>query len=226
MQNHLSKHSWLCSSIGRKQLVGITGLGLSLFILTHMAANMLILFSPQAYNEYSHKLVTNPLIYIAEGGLLLAFLAHLLLALRLSWMNWRARDHRYAVMSNGEKRTTWTQRSLWAQGLVILAFLILHLITFKFGTWYTITYDGVEMRDLHRLVLEVFQSPVYVAWYIVCLVVLFFHVNHGVGSSLQTLGVHHPRFQKHIRCASLLYAVIVVGGFLSQPIYVFFIHRG
>lgn len=214
---------WICSTIGRRQLIAITGLALSGFVLTHMLGNMLILVGAEKYNAYAHALETNPLLPIAEGGLVLAFLAHLIFALWVSWKNWNARQTGYAVMSHGAKRTTWTQRSLWAQGLVILVFTILHLITFKYGPEYTVTYGQTQMRDLHRLVIEVFQQPLYVGWYIVALIILFFHLSHGVGSSLQTLGVNHPRYNGAIKCLSWAYATIVILGFLSQPIYVYFI---
>lgn len=224
MQKVCKKICWLGSSVGRKQLIGVSGLGLSLFVLIHMAGNMLILASPEAYNKYSHALVTNPLIYAAEVGLVLLFLAHLGLALRLSWSNFRARDTRYAVWPNGAKRTSPVQRSLWAQGLLILVFVILHLITFKYGPHYSVTYDGVEMRDLHRLVLEVFSQPGYVVWYVIALIVLGLHLWHGVRSSFQTLGVNHPRYNCAIKFLGRCYAVVVTAGFLSQPIYVYFIH--
>ena len=224
MQNHVKKHVWLCSTIGRKQLIGVTGLGLSFFVLTHMLGNMLILVGPEAYNKYSYALTSNELIYAAEAGLLAIFIGHLVFAIGLTLKNWGSRNTRYAMLPNGAKRTSWTQRSLWAQGLLILVFVILHLITFKFGTHYTVTYNGVEMRDLHKLVLEVFKDPIYVAWYIVALIVLGFHLSHGVGSSFQTLGIHHPRYQKCIKSFSIGYAVVVIAGFLSQPIYVYFLH--
>lgn len=216
------KRGWICSSIGRKQLIGLTGLGLAGFLLTHMAGNMLILAGPEPYNKYSHALISNPLIYIAEGGLLAAFVAHLIFALWISWKNMKSRDTRYAVQPAGDKRTGWTYRTLWAQGLLILVFTILHLATFKYGTHYTANYGGVEMRDLHRLVIEVFHEPGYVIWYVVALFVLMFHLGHGVRSSLQTWGVHHPRYQCAFRGISWGYAIIVTLGFLSQPIYVFF----
>lgn len=215
--------SWLASTIGRKQLIGVTGLGLSGFLLTHMLGNMLILVSAQKYNEYSHALVTNPLLPLAEGGLVFLFLAHIVYALGMNARNFAARESRYAVMSNGAKRTAWTQRTLWAQGLLILVFLILHLITFKYGTDYRVTYGQTEMRDLHKLVVEVFNEPGYVAWYAVALVVLLFHLSHGVGSAFQTLGINHPRYNRPIKIFSWAYALIVVAGFLSQPIYVYFL---
>lgn len=216
----------LCSTIGKKQLVGVTGLGLSLFVLIHMLENMLILIGPRAYNEYSHMLVSNPLIYIAEIGLLAFFVAHLGIALRLTWQNCGARGSRYAVWSNGAKGTSIIQRSLWGQGLLILVFVILHLATFKYGPYYTANYGQGEIRDLHKLVIEVFHEPGYVAWYIFVLMVLGFHLSHGVGSSFQTFGIHHPRYQKCIRCLSIGYAGVVAIGFIVQPIYVYFIYRG
>ena len=222
MQNVTRRLGWWTSSVGRKQLIALTGLGLSLFTLTHMAGNMLIFVSAEKYNMYGHALVTNPLIYAAEAGLLAMFIAHLCFALYLSLLNIHARSTRYAVLPKGPKRTTWTQRSLWAQGLVILVFVILHLITFKFGEHHVVTYNGVEVRDLHRLLIQVFAQPIYVAWYVVAVFVLGLHLRHGVGSSLQTLGINHPRYNGPIKVISILYAIVVAGGFISQPLYVYF----
>ncbi len=217
---------WVASTLGRKEIIGITGLGLCGFLLTHMAANLLIMFSPQMYNEYSHALISNPLIYVAEAGLLALFFAHLATASLISISNMKARGSQYVVRPNGDKGTSLVRRTLWAQGLLILVFLILHLNTFKFGTIYTVNYGQGEIRDLHKLVIEVFQQPGYIAWYLVALVVLLFHLSHGFASSLQTLGVHHPRYQRGIQVAGWGYTLIVSLGFIVQPLYVFFLHRG
>lgn len=218
--------TWMGSTIGRKQLIGITGLGLSGFVLIHMAGNLLILVGPKAYNEYSHALISNPLIYAAEVALLAMFLAHLAFASAFSIANIRARNSRYAVMTNGEKGTSWIKRSLWAQGIVILVFTILHLITFKYGQHYTADYGHGEIRDLHKLVIEVFKQPGYVVWYVIALIALLFHLSHGVASSLQTFGIHQPRFQGGIKWASWIYALVVGLGFIVQPIYVYFLYQG
>ena len=109
------------------------------------------------------------------------------------------------------------------QGSVILAFIIIHLATFKYGTYYETTVNGVVMRDLTRLVFEVFQSPVYLAWYLVALVLLGFHLRHGVGSVFQSFGWMNGRYQPALRKASLFYALVVAAGFISQPLYVYFI---
>ena len=170
MQNVSKNLGWLGSSIGRKQLIAVTGLGLSLFVLVHMLGNLLIFVSPQKYNEYSHALTSNPLIYLAEAGLIAMFFGHMVLAMRMTVHNWQARTSRYAVASNGEKATGWIQKTLWAQGLLILVFAILHLISFKYGPYYEVTYGQQTMRDIHRVVVEVFSIPGYVVWYCVALV--------------------------------------------------------
>jgi len=215
-----------CRTIMRKQAVGVTGLGLSVFVLTHMLGNLLILVGPQAYNEYSHALVSNPLIYLAEAGLIFIFVVHVGLALRLTLLNWKAQPQGYAVRARGAKAANPASKTMWAQGLTILVFVVLHLVTFKYGTHYEVNYGQGPIRDLHRLVLEVFHQPGYVAWYGFALVVLGLHLSHGVGSALQTLGFNHPKYELLKKTASHGYAVVVAAGFIVQPLYVFFLHKG
>lgn len=221
-----ARHSYFASTIGSKQLVGLTGLGLSLFVLIHMLGNLLIFVSPEAYNLYSNTLITNRGIYFAEAGLLLIFLVHIGMASWVSLLNIRARSSRYARFPSGPKGTSLIARTMWAQGAVILVFTVLHLITFKFGTLYEVEYDGLVVRDLHRLVIEVFQEPVYVIWYVFALLVLGFHLSHGVASSLQTFGINHPRYNPWFKKIGYAYALIVALGFIAQPLYVYLIHKG
>lgn len=214
------------STIGRKQMVGVAGLLLCGFLLAHMSANMLIIFDSRMYNEYSHALVSNPLIYAAEAALALFFLSHIFMALKSQIRNWAARDVRYAVKSNGPKGTSLVAKAMWAQGVIIFVFLILHLVTFKFGTYYSINYGEGEIRDLHRLVVEVFQIPAYVIWYLVSLVILSLHLGYGFSSSFQTLGLNHPKYTPLIEKGGLAFSFIVSLGFLSLPTYVYFFLKG
>lgn len=214
------------STVGRKYLMGVTGLVWMGFIFGHMVGNMLILVSPDAYNAYGHAIVSNKLLlYGTEAAILGALIVHVICAVSLTIKNRSARDSRYAVEPHGEKGAAIGSRYMAVQGSAILAFIILHLVTFKYGTHYDTTVDGVPMRDLHKLVLEVFQSPAYVAWYVVCLVLMFFHVRHGTTSVFQSFGILERKMQKGIRKLSWVYAIVVIGGFLSQPLYVFLLHR-
>ncbi len=220
-----SVSSFFCSTLGRKQLMAVAGLSLCLFVLSHALGNLLLLVSPQAYNTYAHGIITNPLLYLAEAGLVLMFVLHIIEGVLVTLTNRKARPQNYAVYASGEKRTTYTQRTMMWQGGVILAFVVLHLITFKYGEVYTVRYGDVEMRDLFRLVYEVFQSPGYVVWYIFAVAVLGFHLSHGFYSSLQTLGANHPAYTPKIKCASVLYGILIGVGFAVQPIYMMFFHQ-
>jgi len=185
---------------------------------------VLIFIGPEAYNLYSYKLISNPFIYVIEAGLLAIFLVHLALALALSFLNVKARDQRYAVEASGYKATSQVTKTMRHQGMVILVFVIWHLLTFKFGKSgpdYMAEYGGVVVRDLYRLVIEVFQSPLYVAGYVVAVAVLGFHLSHGVSSAIQTLGFNHPKYTPKIELFGRAYGVVVAGVFVSQPVYVF-----
>jgi succinate dehydrogenase / fumarate reductase cytochrome b subunit len=107
-----------------------------------------------------------------------------------------------------------------------LAFIVIHLITFKYGQVYEATYGNQTVRDLFRLVYEVFQDPIKVTWYIAALLILCFHLAHGLYSALQTLGAHHPRYSPVAKCASVAYGVFVSFAFISQPIYMMFFYEG
>lgn len=203
--------------------MALTGLGLSLFVLTHMAGNLLIFFGPEKYNAYSHALISNPFIYVAEAGLVVLFLVHVALAIALTIENKRARGGRSYVTTSGAKGVSFASKTMIHQGLVLLVFTILHLITFKYGPDYRVSYDGVGMRDLHALVLEVFHQPIYVAWYVVCLILLGLHLSHGVWSAFQSLGVYHPRYTPLLKCFAVFYAAVVAAGFIAPPVYIFLV---
>lgn len=210
------------STVGRKYIMGISGLVWMGFVLSHMAGNMLILVSPDLYNAYGHAIVSNkPLLYGAESVLVLALIVHVTTAISLTIENRKAKGSRYAVSASGEKASTLASRTMGMQGSVVLAFIILHLATFKYGTHYDTVVNGVQMRDLHRLIVEVFQQPGYVLWYVVALILLMFHLSHGASSIFQSFGFLERKMQKGLRKFAWTYAIIVVAGFLSQPAYVY-----
>jgi succinate dehydrogenase / fumarate reductase cytochrome b subunit len=215
---------YLMSAIGRKQVMALTGLIWSGFVLTHMAANMLIIFSPEAYNKYSHALISNPLIYIAEAALAMTILGHIVNGIWLTIDNRKAKAQKSSMSPSGGKAPRFQSKWMVYHGTLIAVFIIYHLITFKYGTYYSITYPvGGEMRDLHRLVIEVFQSPAYVAFYLVCMVAVGLHLSHGFYSSFATLGLYHPRYSPLLSKFGYVYGLIIAAGFIVQPLYVFFL---
>lgn len=218
---------FLKSTVGRKYLMGISGLVWMGFVFGHMAGNMLILVSADAYNSYGHAIVTNKiLLYGTEIVLVLALLTHVCTAISLTIENKKSRGEvAYAMGPNGIKSATLASRTMGMQGSIVLAFIILHLATFKYGTHYDTVVNGVQMRDLHKLIVEVFHSPGYVGWYLLALLLLMFHLSHGAHSIFQSFGILERKMQQDLKKFAWTYAVVVVFGFLSQPLYVFLIHK-
>lgn len=210
------------STIGKKYLMGLTGLIWAGFVFGHMAGNMTILVSPEMYNSYGHAVTSNKiLLYGTEIIILLSLIVHVFLAINLTITNRSAKGTATSQKTNGPKRTPLASQTMIIQGTILLVFIISHLITFKYGHVYETTVNGVQMRDLAKLLREVFSSPGAVAWYVISLLLLCAHLKHGFGSTFQSLGLLHPAYQNKIKVASWAYAIIVTLGFISQPIYVF-----
>lgn len=210
---------FLASAIGRKILMGLTGLLLIGFLIVHMSGNLLVFAGAEAYNEYSHALVSNHLIYLAEFGLLVLFLAHLISGILVYRRNREARPIGYEVSrwAGHTSHKSWASVTMIVSGVVILVFVPIHLMKFKFGTYYEFAgHPG--MRDLHRLVNEEFRHLGWVLFYVVVMVVIGFHLWHGFGSGLESLGVRH---RVALRRLGQVIAVIVAGGFILVPVVIY-----
>jgi len=218
------KLCFLTSTVGMKFIMGASGLIWVGFVMAHMLGNLLLFVGAEAYNSYSHALTSGNIIYLAEGALLFSLCSHVLMGLRLTIKNKIAKGSRYHVQATGEKKTTWASRTMILHGTIILFFIVYHLITFKFGTYYTVNVHGTEMRDIYRLVVEVFSQPGFVVGYSICVLLLTAHLSHGVISLFQSFGIKNRAHDKKIKLLGLIYAFIVGGGFLAQPIYVYFLN--
>lgn len=214
-------YTYIFSSVGQKQLMAISGLGWGLFVLLHMLGNLLIFGGDEIYNKYSHTLVSSPGILLFEMGLLLLLLTHIFYAIRTTIQNSKARTTQYMASKTAPKEASLASRTMKYQGIVLLCFIILHLINFKFGTEYMITYDGLQVRDLFRLVVEKFQSPLYVGIYVVSVSLLGFHLSHGLYSAIQSLGLYHETYTIMIQKFSIIYGIIIGLGFGLPPIYIY-----
>lgn len=211
----------LSTSTGSKILVALTGLAMVGFLAGHLAGNLLVLFGPDTYNEYSHALISNPLLVPVEIGLVAILVMHMGTAIRVVFGGRKARPERYAVKkwAGGPSRKTASSTSMIVTGLIILGFLLLHLRTFKYGPWYTDPVTGY--RDLYTLMVEVFQNPFYVLFYIVCMVLVGMHLRHGISSSFQSLGLMPRTWAARILRAGATLAVIVGVGFALIPVYIY-----
>jgi succinate dehydrogenase / fumarate reductase cytochrome b subunit len=203
---------FLESSIGKKIMVALAGLFLSVFLLVHLAGNLFLFSGSRAFNRYASLLEHNELLPVAEIGLVVLFLIHIALAVRAWFANRAARPVGYQVYAGKGARTPGS-RSMAVTGTLVLAFLIVHLKTFRFAP------EAVREADLYALVVHWFRNPWYSAFYVLALGGLGLHLSHGVQSAFQTLGLNHPRYTPLIKKLGLAFAVLVAIGFMSMPIY-------
>jgi len=194
---------FLTSSIGKKVQVALTGLLLCGFLVTHLAGNLLMFRGPEAFNHYSEALRANPLLPLAEILLAWLFLVHALVAVWLTYQNRRARPVRYERSAWVGGRTIGSATMIYS-GLLLLAFLVVHVKTFR------IDFPGGSLYDW---VLTRFANPYYSLFYVVAMAALALHLSHGFQSGLQTFGVNHPRYTPWIKAFGLVFAVAVTGGF-------------
>ncbi len=217
----------LSSSIGSKFLIALTGLFLFLFLVGHLAGNLLFMLGADAFNNYAHALISNPLILVAEGGLIAIFLLHSFKTVTMFVANRRARPDRYAAKKwaktkNDRSRKTLSSTTMILTGTITLLFLVTHLATFKYGPYYETT-EGI--RDLYRLQFAVFSNPGYVAFYLVAMGVIGFHLWHGISSAAQSFGVDSPRWTPRLIWTGRVFTVAVSLGFALLPIYTFVMGR-
>ncbi len=213
------------SSVAKKFFNAITGVGLFLFVVIHLLENLLLLTgNPDDYNRWAHFLKSlGPLLFIIELGLAAFFLVHIWSALMIYWDKLKARPSSYSVYRSAgwTSRQTLSSRTMIYTGLVLLVFVIWHVLTFRFGPYYETVIDGVAMRDLHKLVVEVFSNPINVALYVAVMVFLGFHLRHGFWSALQSLGAYHPRWTPVWYSGGVLVALALALGFIVIPLWVY-----
>ncbi len=227
----LSTH--LNSPIGKKLITGITGLGLTFFVLMHMIGNLAMFSGDDAYNEYAHFLASlGPLLYAVEVGLLLFFLAHAVNGVKIWFGKRKARPQGYAVYrsAGGPSKQSASSRSMIITGIILLVFLVFHLISFKFGPGgpgnadaaYVTVVDGVEMRDLAQLVREKFATSWYTFGYTAIMLLLIVHLRHGVWSALQSLGAMRPSISPIVHAIGGLLGLGIGIGFIVMPLALYF----
>lgn len=216
----------LQSQVGRKILTGITGVGLIIFIIFHLATNLQVFGDVHAFNEAAYALESMGwLLYILEAGLAIAFLLHAYVGISIWLRRRRLRPEGYEKYRSkgGPSHITWASRSMIFTGIVLLVFLVIHLDTFKFADPEMVTLPGgEEARDLKALMLATFQQPVYAFGYTGVMILLGFHLGHGFWSAFTSLTMKHNRYSAFIYAVGIVFALLMAAGFLFIPLYIFF----
>ncbi|MDB5038077.1 MAG: sdhC [Bacteriovoracaceae bacterium] len=205
-------------------IMAFTGLALSLFLLLHVAGNIIILLSHEKFNEYAFNLESmGVLLYIAEAGLIGIFIAHLVIAIKLSLENKAARPQPYYLRaSTGRSRRTWGSSHMLLTGIGIFIFIVYHLIQFKFAASPVVEQKGVAMRNLAFTVVHEFKETDELIIYIVALLLITLHIRHGLRSTFETLGIANTKFDPFFRWLSFIYVYGVMGAFMLIPLWIYF----
>lgn len=213
------------SSIGRKFVMALSGLALSGFLVAHLAGNLFLYKGPEAFNKYAHALHEQEWLPLAEAGLFAMFAFHIYLAFSLSLENQLKRQVRYEKKESkiqGKSLAISPSNWMFISGLVVLAFLVLHIIDMKFQVHPGVAYlDEHEAGAPHANTLAILNNPISQLVYVIGTIFLGFHLSHGVASAFQSLGLNHPKYTPLIKAASIVFAVVIAIGFCSLPISAF-----
>lgn len=218
----------LKSTVGRKLLMALSGIALMLFLCVHLAGNLTLFFGHgELFNSYAYHLESlPPVVYTAEFFLTAIFLYHIVTAIQIQLGGGEARGSRYAVVASkgGPSKQTIASRSMIITGVVLLIFIPIHIVMFKFNWFHphgVAKLHGEEVKDLYGTVVAHFKQPVWTLIYVAVMLFLGFHLRHGFWSSLQSLGAMNPKISPLIYAGGLIFAALMAGGFLILPVFIF-----
>lgn len=215
---------WLInSSIGRKLIMSISGIFLVLFLLFHSLMNIVVIISPTGYNAICAFLGANWYAVVGTAVLAGGFVVHILYALFLTYQNMRARGSEGYAVTKNQKSVEWSSQNMFVLGLIIFGFLALHFYNF----WYRMQFaelTGIETGQFNpgdgaAYVKELFSNWIYCVVYIIWLSGLWFHLTHGVWSSLQSIGINNKTWLPRVKVISNIISTIVILMFMSIPVY-------
>lgn len=198
------------SSLGKKYVMAVTGLGLFGFVIIHMLGNLQVFLGPETINAYAAALKSNPLIlWGARAGLLAIVSLHIVSALQLARINRQARPVSYATSK--PVASTFANRTILISGLIILAFIVFHLSHYTIGLvdpGLLEFRDAQGRHDVYQMVITGFSNPLISVFYIVSMGLLLLHLSHGVSSLFQSLGLRSKKtfnfFDKLAKSAALI----------------------
>ncbi|MEM1023693.1 MAG: succinate dehydrogenase [Myxococcota bacterium] len=206
-----------------KVWMSLSGLYLIIFLVVHLLGNLQLFLPTETariwFNGYSAVLTKNPLIKVAGVLTYLSVLIHALTSWLLTKRNRSARAYA-AEAANAS--SSWYSRRMGVLGLLLLVFLVFHMwdfwVPYQFGP---IDLDVDGRKDLYAVVLASFSRPWVVAGYMLCMVALGYHLQHGFTAAFRSLGVHGARGGRILRGSAPLLAWIIAGGFAVMPLFTF-----
>ena len=215
---------FLKSSIGKKVVMGLTGLFLISFLVVHCFINSLIFFNDGGltFNTGASFMAHNWLIRAGEIVLFAGLLLHIIQSLILTIDNRKARPVGYAKV-DGAANSSWYSRSMGLLGTLLLIFLIVHLVHF----WVKSRFTGISGEDANgnENLYAVMQSTFSILWvvvlYVLSMISLAYHLLHGFQSAFQTLGLNHKKYTPMIKNLGIGFSILIPLIFALMPILMY-----
>ena len=209
--------------------MAITGFVLASFLLVHMLGNLQTLEGgPHAINAYANFLQTLPWEFLwgFRCALAACFVLHFLMAYLLVVGNNKARPQTYAVKKN--LASTFASRTMIYTGTIVIAFGIIHILhytmlklnpEFKVLDWVATSgmYEGKTLHDVYAMMILGFSNTWVSLAYIFSMVVIGFHLSHGVSSMFQSVGFRDEKWRYRLNAIAVAYCVVIAAGFSINP---------
>jgi succinate dehydrogenase / fumarate reductase cytochrome b subunit len=204
------------STLGKKAVMGVTGLIMIGFVIVHMAGNLQVFIGSDKLNAYGAMLhgPLHEITLIFRAVLLVSLILHVVAAVQLTQLDRAARPVGYAKQV--AQAATPASLTLRVGGVVLLLFIVLHLLHFTTGQ---IHPDFIEGDVYHNLISGL-SHPVVAILYIVAMAAVGLHLYHGAWSSFRSLGAAQPRPNPLHRPVARVLAVVVWLGFTVIPVAV------
>ncbi|HMI61115.1 MAG TPA: succinate dehydrogenase cytochrome b subunit [Puia sp.] len=216
------------SSVGKKFVMGLTGISLITFLVVHVGINACIWAGDggEMFNKAANFMGATVVIRILEVGLFAGIFLHLIQGLMLEFQNRQKRSIGYQVPM-GNKGSKWYSRSMGLLGTIILLFLIIHWKQFwipsRFMEMPEATYgSNAPIHDLFSVMKDTFTQPWVVIVYVLACISLAYHLLHGFQSAFRSLGVYNNRYLRLINGVGVGFSIIVPLAFAMMPVSMYF----
>jgi len=204
------------SSVGKKVVMGCTGLIVVLFVIGHMVGNLQIFMGPVRYNAYAHLLQEDivELTWAVRVVLFVSVVLHVLSAWQLTQRAWAARPVEYSVRE--AQVSTYAARTMRWGGVFLFVFIVVHLGQFTLG-WKWLLPEYLRGAAYGNVVLA-FGRPLWVVFYLVAMFFLTLHLSHGTWAVFRTLGVAKNAAEPMSGRLPWIIALVVTVGFSLVPL--------
>ncbi|HVZ57219.1 MAG TPA: succinate dehydrogenase cytochrome b subunit [Chitinophagaceae bacterium] len=211
------------SSVGKKLVMGLTGLFLISFLVVHAGINACIWAGDGGvmFNKAAHFMGATVVIRILEVGLFLGIFLHIIQGYSLEFSNRARRKVRYQV-NLGDRGSKWYSRSMGLLGTILLLFFIIHWKQFWIPSRFTgvneVVIDGKQMHNMYNLMKITFSEAWVVVVYVLACFSLAWHLMHGFQSAFRTLGLHNTRFLGLVQRVGVAFSILIPLAFAMMPV--------